>query len=128
MNLVGVGRREVWGIRVALGLYFGLAALSDLRASVALVPGVAPLESSRTLQLLTGSVVLSLVVVLLLPRLSRYGAIGLTSAWILRTTWDMTGGQTATFVWKLLLPALAIVMAWPPERPRESGDHKSGVS
>ena len=110
-----VGRRGELTIRVALSAYFCLAAGTDLWGSLVILPGVAPLGSPRYLQLLTGGVILASAAFLLVRRLSKPAAIVLTAAWLGRTVWDMTGGQTSSATWRLLLPALAIVAAWQPE-------------
>ena len=110
-----IGRRGDLAIRVALSLYFCLAAGTDFRGSLGILPGIAPLGSPRYFQLLMGGVVTVSALLLLTRRLSKPAAVALTAAWLVRTVWDMTGGQRTTAMWNLLLPALAIVTARQPE-------------
>jgi hypothetical protein len=105
------GKRLQQAVSVALGIYFGLAALTDLGGAVLIVPGVAPPGSPRTFQVVTGLVILLLAVALLLPRLSRHAATALVLVWLLRTVWDMTGGPPMTWAWTLVLGALVVVRA-----------------
>lgn len=105
------GRRVQRAMSAALGIYFGLAALTDLRDVAFIIPGVAPPGSPRGLQMVAGSAILMLAVALLVPKLSRQAATALVLVWLLRTVWDMTGGPPMTWVWTLVLGGLVIVRA-----------------
>jgi hypothetical protein len=105
------GRRVQSAVSLVLGIYFGLAALTDLLGSTLVLPGVAPHGVPRSFQVVTGCAILGLAAALFLPRLSKHAATALVLVWLLRTVWDMTGGPPLTLAWILLLPALVIVRA-----------------
>ena len=110
-------------IRLGVGAFFGLAALSDLRGSELLLPGISPPEFSRGLQLSIGGAVMLCAVLVLRRRLAKVGAVLLTVAWVLRSVWDMTGpSQYPGFVWPLLLGALSIIFWWRPDTTVEPRD------
>jgi hypothetical protein len=109
-------------IRIAVGLYLGLKALTDLRGSVLALPGIAPEDSSRSLQLSTGIVVLLGVALLSRRRLAKFGAIPLIVVHASRSFWDVAGGEPYSIGWTLSLLGLAIIFWWRPKAPGEAGD------
>ena len=96
-------------IEVGLGVYFAGASLSDLWPSIGFLRGFTPPGSPRTFQVIVGCLAAVGATGLFAPRLSRYGAWLLAALWLLRTVWDMTGGETVTVGWALLLPLLLLV-------------------
>lgn len=115
MNILGISDRVERGLRIGVGLFFAFAALSDMRGSVVLLAGIVPPEASRSIQVLSGCVVMASALALFMPRLARYGGIVLAATVVARSTWDMTGGQPKPFIWPVVLFALAIIIAWGPE-------------
>jgi hypothetical protein len=114
-RLLTIHKRAAVPIRVTLGIYFSLAAFSDLRGSVLLLPGVAPLEFPRYVQLLTGCTVFASALLLFTQKLSKVGAGVLAAVWTLRTVWDMTGGPPISLIWTLVFGGLVIVIRSPAE-------------
>jgi hypothetical protein len=121
---LGISERVERLVRIAVGLYFGIAALSDLHGSTVLLPGIAPLECGRRLQVFTGLVILACAGLLFRRTLARSGVIPLVGAYTLRSAWYLTGPERWAVVWPLLLPGLAIILSWRPEKPEEGGDGK----
>jgi hypothetical protein len=96
-------------IAIGLGCYFAVASLSDLAPAIGPLPGFAPPGCPRVLQVAIGCLVALGAVGLLAPRLSKFGAWLLVVLWLLRTVWNMTGGQSATLAWFLPFPLLLLV-------------------
>lgn len=102
-------------LAAALAIWLVMAGLSDVASLDVLVTGWSPADAPRETRVVIGSILLVCAALLCIPRVSRHGASFLLILWVLRTVWDMTGGQAVPRGWYLFFAVLVVV--WARGRP-----------